>query len=322
MSVPCDACGSTQTHPRYQNRDYISGQTFPLLECLQCGLTRTAFDPEQTSLAAYYDAAYYGAEGKRFPAPMEWAIRWFRERRVQTILSQHPQTGRILDIGCGRGLMLAEFHQRGWEAVGTEFSADLAAAVQKQHGFRVHHSQYLSDCTFPDDYFDVITLWHVLEHLPYPIQTLQEIRRILKPNGILLIEVPNIESWQAKIGGGAWFHLDCPRHLYHFGTEQLTTILQAAGLSILQTNTLSLEYGPYGALQSLLNRLTYQPNVLYARLKGVRPAPMGLAAWQLRYDDLITLTGLPLAVLLGFAWEALAVLKGQGGIVQIIGCKN
>jgi SAM-dependent methyltransferase len=318
VTKACAWCGSIESIWRATNRDYISGQGFGLLECAGCGLLRTNFQADSASLGQYYDAAYYGQGGRRFPAPMEAAIRWFREERVRAILAQQPAPGRILDIGCGRGLMLAALQRRGWEVVGTEFAAPLAQAVAAEHGFPVYADADLSNLALPAQQFDVITLWHVLEHLPDPLATLQEVRRLLKVGGLLVIEVPNLESWQAQVGGGRWFHLDCPRHLYHFGAQDLSLRLSALGFERIQQQTISLEYGPYGMLQSLLNRLTYQPNVLYARLKRSRPTAPELTPWQRRYDDLITLLGLPLVGLLSFGLEGMASAFGRGGIVRVV----
>lgn len=305
----CDNCQNSASDPLFENPDYISGERFPVLLCQACGLVRTDFDPQTQTLSAYYPASYYGESGKRFPAPLEWLIRRFRLARVAAILAHHPQAGRILDMGCGRGLMLAEFQARGWEAIGTEFSAELAAAVSQEHGFQVYPANDLS--VFPDDFFEVVTLWHVLEHVPHPIQTLQEIRRILKPKGILLIEVPNLGSWQARLGGGRWFHLDCPRHLYHFSKDHLKTILVEQGFSPRQSTTLSLEYGYYGFLQTLLNRFTSGQNVLYARLKNTRSQ----ADYHPR-DEVISLVWLPILGLVSLVLETLAIVRGRGGVIR------
>lgn len=319
--MPCDNCGNSEATCLYKNRDYISGETFALLRCNTCGLTRTQFDFTQRNLSLYYDPTYYGHEGRRFPAFIEWGVARFREDRVKTILQHHPQAGSILDIGCGRGLMLRSFQKRGWEVVGTEFSAELAQSIQERYGFPVYSTPHLEACHLEVNSLDVVTLWHVLEHLLHPIQTLQEIARILKPQGILLIEVPNLDSWQAKVGRGRWFHLDCPRHLYHFSQMELKHILSKHGFRVLHTQTFSLEYGFYGFYQTLLNWLTWQPNVLYARLKKTAPAVMRLLPWQKRYDDIITLASLPLVGILGTILELGAVMANRGGITRIIAQK-
>ena len=277
------------------------------MRCTACGLVRTDFDPSQNDLNTYYDEAYYGDEGRRFPAPIEWAVARFRHRRVRAVLKYQNGPGRILDVGCGRGLMLADFAARGWEAVGTEFSPELARAVTTRFGFPVHMAADLSG--FEADSFDVVTMWHSLEHLVNAVDTLREVHRILRPGGMAVVEVPNLGSWQAKLGGGRWFHLDAPRHLVHFSRDVLLDVAGDLGFGGREVHTFSLEYGPYGFVQTLLNRLTRQPNLLYARLKGRET--VGLL------DSVVTVIALPPAVLIGSLLEILAAMMGHGGIVRV-----
>jgi SAM-dependent methyltransferase len=294
------------------NRDSETGDSFPILRCQQCGLTRTDFDPIQSDLSAYYSETYYGEAGKRFPMPIEWAVRQFRLVRVRAVLRHQTGPGRILDVGCGRGLMLAEFLSRGWEVVGIEFSAELAQAVQNRYGFAVHTVQHLTDCGFAADSLDVVMMWHSLEHLSKPVDALREVHRILRADGIAIIEVPNLGSWQAGLGGGRWFHLDAPRHLAHFSRDGLLDVAGDLGFGVREVQTLSLEYGPYGFLQTLLNRLTRQPNVLYGWLKGSRSVSKSSR------DGVITLMALPFALVMGTLLEFPAVMTGRGGIVRVV----
>ena len=307
----CNRCGTQAATRLFHNEDSVTGHQFAVVSCDVCGLVRTHLDPAQIDVSAYYDDAYYGDAGRRFPPLMEWAIGRFRARRVRAVLRHHRGPGRILDVGCGRGLMLADFVRRGWQAVGTEFSAELTEAVENRYGFPVHSAENLSDCGFDADFFDVVTLWHSLEHLTRPIDTLREVHRILKPGGIVVIEVPNLQSWQATVGGGRWFHLDTPRHLTHFSRDGLIHLAGDLGYDLCGVQTFSLEYGPYGFAQTLLNRLTRQPNVLYGWLKGRREVAFS------SLEGVVTLLKLPNAIWMGCLLEALAVAANRGGIVRI-----
>jgi len=299
----CNACGDSATQTLFDNQDYISGERFAILRCVGCGLVRTDFTEQDTS--RYYDPAYYGVEGRRFPMVAEWAIGWFRRRRVGFVRRQHPQAGRVLDIGCGRGLMLAALARLGWDVVGTEVSATLS-----KQAFPIHQTADIRTCAFAAQSFDVVMLWHVLEHLPQPIDTLREAWRILKPGGVLIVEVPNLASWQARLGRGAWFHLDAPRHLYHFAADTLGA--GDLGYTLVAHSSASLEYGYYGLIQTILNRLTRQPNALYARLKGSRARG---ATWG---GELASLALLPLAILVGIVLESAAIGRGRGGILRVV----
>jgi 2-polyprenyl-3-methyl-5-hydroxy-6-metoxy-1,4-benzoquinol methylase len=317
-SMTCDRCGSQETKPLFDNHDYISDEAFAIVQCTECGLVRTHFPYDLAELGRYYSAAYYGtaADGKRFIGPMEWLIAQFRNQRVQAVLNAHEahQATVILDLGCGRGLILQALQKQGWQCHGTELSETLAQSLAKQN-IQIYTQPELTDANLPESYFDMITMWHSLEHMPHPVQTIAEIARILKPGGKLLLEVPNLASWQARIGGGRWFHLDSPRHLYHFTPSQLEAIFIEHGLSLLKTETLSLEQGFYGMYQSCLNRLTTENNVLYSLLKKHMPKHRGL---KLVWNSLITAIGLIPVVVIGTDLEIFASLKGQGAVIQMV----
>lgn len=300
----------------YSNLDYISGETFAVQRCAQCGLVRTVFPHAWDALGRYYGEQYYGDEGKRFVGIMEWAVRQFRLARVNMIRRLRPDgsPGAILDVGCGRGLILISLQAHGWTATGTELAEELASKLQREHGIRIYTAPHLPDNHLAAESQDVILMWHSLEHVPYPAQTIAECVRLLKPGGKLLIEVPNLESWQAALGGGVWFHLDTPRHLYHFSASSLRALCQEYGLTPVADTTLSLEQGFYGMIQTLLNRVTTEPNVLYRLLKKTPPRRRGL---HLVWNIGVTLLLLPLSVPLGVLAELMAVMAGRGAVTQL-----
>ncbi len=113
----------------------------------------------------------------------------------------------------------------------------------------------------------MVVLWHVFEHLKHPDQTIEEIHRILKPGGKLIIAVPNFSSWQARWAGEHWFHLDLPRHLFHFPLSALRRLVEDRGFEYLSAHHFSLRQNPFGWVQSAMNRLAFLPrNALYSLL--------------------------------------------------------
>jgi SAM-dependent methyltransferase len=132
-----------------------------------------------------------------------------------------------LDIGCGDGAFLQSLKSRGWDVYGTETSA-AACAIARTKGISVHEGE-LASADFPDRFFDVITLWHVLEHIPDPVAELDRIRRMLRDDGSLVIEVPNSDSPTLQFCGGQWYGLDVPRHLQHFSPSTLQHLLDSTG---------------------------------------------------------------------------------------------
>jgi SAM-dependent methyltransferase len=250
-----------------------------------------------------YDETYYGENRKKFLSPLEAAIgacsslEW---KKIEPLLSRG---GRLLDVGCGRGTLLKLAHAAGFEACGIERPSPL--------GHTVPGVLYktLPECNFPDDHFQVVVLWHVLEHLPHPVETLREIHRILKPGGWLSLAVPNYGGAQAQASGPHWFHLDLPRHFWHFRLSSLQALLVSNGFRLTRTGTFSLEYDWFGTLQSWMNRAFRDENRLYSLLKGAEATSVAEKARRLAAAALLALPALGSAL-----WDA---ARKQGGTLTV-----
>ena len=256
-------------------------ESFNVMLCDRCRVMSTSpmLDPEQ--LSEYYTPNYYGggsqerASQQKFVGWVERLVhihhRW-RAARLVTHMDAIPGRAardiKVLDVGCGRGGFLRELSKRGYACTGIDIAPfDENEGSQRPYEFK---QGPLASHKFPAAAFDAVSIWHVLEHLHDPVATLQELARVLKPGGILSLAVPNVESWQAKVFKGQWFHLDLPRHLFHFGPASLHPLLRQAGFSVMRQHTLSWEQNTYGCLQSAQNALlpkAYQ-NQLYTLLKN------------------------------------------------------
>lgn len=314
----CGVCGHKEYGDTYTTLDYISGERFTIAECLACSVKRTILTENMKPLSFYYGETYYGNEaGTRFVGPVEAAISAFRRVRVKQIerLITRKTARTALDVGCGRGVFLQTLQQSGWHCFGVEASKELADNLKTTHKIETCRHENLVACNYPAEFFSLITFWHSLEHISSPRQTIHEAARILKAEGVMIIEVPNAGSWQYRVGKGRWFHLDAPRHLYHFTTQQITEYLIEEGLTIRSTSTFSLEYGPYGFAQTLLNLVTQKPNALYSILKSKREDVSSR-------DALLSLVFLPAAVMVGTIIELIATVFNRGGIVRIIAEKQ
>ena len=249
-------------------RSRLPTEPFPLGECPACGAAFVFPQPSEPELARYYDETYYGKDRKKFLSPVEAGIAartWMKWRGLRRRLEPGA---RLLDIGCGRGTLVRMARDAGYEAYGIERSA-------QPHALPYVYTQDLAECRFPDGHFQMVILWHVLEHLRDPRATLEEIHRILAPRGWLSVAVPNFGGAQAEAAGRHWFHLDLPRHLWHFRRRSLETLCEKTGFRIARRSTFSFEYDWYGTLQSWMNRAWGDDNRLYSVLKGeasVRPA--------------------------------------------------
>lgn len=254
VHVPCNLCGKDDAHPWLQSTDYISGEVFTLVRCARCGLTYLSPRPEQDILGRYYPQTHQGSE----PAAYERMDAKPRIKFVGDLLN--GKAGRILDVGCGKGLLLNGLREKGWDVVGTELS-DVASLRAREAGIQVHN-RAVEEISFEPGSFDVITLYHCLEHLANPKETLVHLHRLLRPGGFLVIEVPNIGSWYARVFRDAWFHLDVPRHLYHFNPKTLHAFLEVTGFQVKRQKTINLQYDSFGAVQSILNKVLRRKNLL------------------------------------------------------------
>jgi SAM-dependent methyltransferase len=226
--------------------------------------------PEADAREEGYQEEYYQeGTGSRFLGPFEAGSLFFRWLRARSILALHPERGAILDIGCGRGVMLGIFRKRGWEAVGTQLSRTAAEAARRLRGIDVRVGE-LPDLALPAGSFDVVTIFHVLEHLADPPRYLAEIRRILAPGGLFVVEVPDHSGTGFRILGERHLCVDYPNHLHFFTPSSLEGMLAAAGFRVVGRSRFSLEYSPFTTLQNLLNLLPGEPNRLYRALMGNR----------------------------------------------------
>jgi SAM-dependent methyltransferase len=162
-------------------------------------------------------------------------------------------------------VVLGPLADRGFEVHGVEISAEATRGADSRAEIRI--APHLADARYGDHFFDTVIIWHVLEHLHDPRGVLEEIHRILRPGGKLIVAVPNLSSLQARWTGPAWFHLDLPRHLYHFSLRSLEELIERAGFEVESAHHFSLRQNPFGWIQSVLNRMASLPrNGLYTLL--------------------------------------------------------
>jgi SAM-dependent methyltransferase len=235
----CNHCGSGDYHTVHRLPDLLldrpNVQT-TLVRCARCGLVFQNPRPTLAEMAAHYPPEYDSYASNPFDRELPWLLRQAYgvgvRKRVQTVTAA-KSGGRLLDVGCATGtFLLGMREQPGWELHGVEPSSH-AAGIARASGLDVFGGT-LEEARFPDARFDAITLWDVFEHLHDPRASLAELHRILKPGGILVLRVPNLDSWDAKIFGQYWAGLDAPRHLYVFSLRSLRNLLEAAGFARLE----------------------------------------------------------------------------------------
>ncbi len=265
--------------------DRISGVShYSVVRCRRCDLVYLNPRPTEAMSSRFYGAEDYlpFVSSKEKPASTterlyaglrRWNLRWKR-RQIEKL---RPQQGRILDVGCGTGEFLLEMRRHGWEVKGVERDHAAVQYAMQHHALPVYAGS-LEALPRLGGAFDVITLWHVLEHLYHPHRTLQALRDLLRPDGLLVIAVPNIESVDSFVYRADWVALDAPRHVQHF---RLRTLKKLCGMHQLQL--VSCRHLP---LDSLFNAWMSERRIMQLRnenrfrvpLRAIRAAAVATTA--------------------------------------------
>jgi SAM-dependent methyltransferase len=170
------------------------------------------------------------------------------------------------------------------------------------------------------DRYNAVIFWHSLEHFSNPVAAIARAAEALKPGGLLVVAVPNYESWQARAFGRWWFHLDVPRHYFHFGTRSLEAVLARHRFRIVQLDHFSFEQNPYGILQSLYNALGFRFNLLYSLLKDRSARAETAYAHPFQTLGIVLLLPLLLPAALGLTLVETALRSG--GTIELYAFKE
>ncbi len=265
--MKCKICDKGQLHPVSGDfYDYLSGERFELVRCDRCQTMETKGDIKGN----YYGQAYYGSEKGKFSPFVEKIFTYNHKRNARNFFTKfRPKT--VLEIGCGRGYLIKELQNLGCLVNGLE-SSSAAEWILKNPEVPVTPVNDAEKWPFEDNSQDLIIIWHVLEHVSDPKAVLKEIHRVLSPKGTLCISVPNARSIQANLKLPQWFHLDTPRHLFHFNPKSLDILSNDAGFLIIKRLAGDFTQNLYGWWQTLLNIISPQNNnLLYRFLQGGYP---------------------------------------------------
>jgi len=252
--VNCNLCKGDNPVFLFTAKDtnQIYKGNFNLVRCKNCGLVYINPRPSKKDILQYYSHQYYGFEDTDIGA-------YLRRRKAGEYIQKFVKSGKILDIGSGKGLFLSVMKELGFESYGIEFSPIAANFARKTYEVNVFNGE-LEEAKFPSEYFDIVTMWQVLEHLSYPLESLQEIFRIMKKNGLLIIAVPNFSSIQSRIFRDKWYPLDLPRHLYQFEPKTLRKMFLKTGFKIVKINYFNHFINFVSFKKSILNVLLFKGN--------------------------------------------------------------
>lgn len=230
----CPVCQHAQFSPFLTCLDYtVSRETFQTVQCDSCGFKFTNPRPEETVLGNYYKSEDYVSHSntkKGFINSAYQLIRKYTLLKKLQLISKYYKTGNILDIGCGTGEFLNTCKNAKWKTMGIEPDPGARKMAIENYGLDVREEVEIKK--LDNESFDIISMWHVLEHVPQLNERIEDLKRLIKPNGVIIIAVPNCNSLDAGIYKEHWAAYDVPRHLYHFTPKDIEQIFKNHGLKL------------------------------------------------------------------------------------------
>lgn len=243
--VDCPICGSNERNDLLKAPDRFNlrdGDIFQLVSCKQCEFVYLNPRPNPETISQFYQNDEYQPflstqANFSFFERLYTLIRTFTNKNKLRKILEFKQCGRILDIGCGTGEFLNGMKMNGWETFGVEKDRSAVKFAKSAYKLNVKAGE-LVEADFEKKGFDVITLWHVLEHVYFPVDEFNLIKELLKDDGILLIALPNISSPDAGFYKNNWIALDTPRHLTHFTEKNIVDLCGRTGFQVVRTGQL------------------------------------------------------------------------------------
>jgi 2-polyprenyl-3-methyl-5-hydroxy-6-metoxy-1,4-benzoquinol methylase len=239
--APCPfGCVRDDKH-LFTTRDRINNVpgAFEVVRCLSCNLVRISPRPDPTSISTFYPEDYgpylstlvNKRSSKAALSGDSFMVRLGR-RIFDTKAHAMPKLspGAMLEVGCASGSFLHEMADKGWRVEGIEYSPD-ASKSARGLGLSIETGS-VESIEKPSASYDLIVSWMVVEHLHEPLQSLTKMARWSKPNGKLVISIPNFGVWESSIFGARWYALHAPNHLYHFDIETISKMLDLAGWQV------------------------------------------------------------------------------------------
>ena len=266
----CPICNSSEFKPFISCVDNtVSRETFQIVQCVSCGFKFTNPRPEENELGKYYKSEEYVSHSnskKGFINSTYQSVRKYTLLKKLQLISKFYKTGNILDIGCGTGEFLNTCKNAKWQTLGIEPDPDARQMGIQNFGLDIREEAELRNLN--DASFDIITMWHVLEHVPKLNERVQELKRLIKPGGVIIIAVPNCNSLDAKIYKENWAAYDVPRHLYHFTPKDVDSLFALHGMKIFRILPMIFDSFYVSMLSEKIK--TRRTNIIRATWNGLR----------------------------------------------------
>lgn len=234
---PCPICGQTSFTDFLNGKDYfLTGEEFRIQRCEECGFLMTWPVPAEEGMGRYYESKEYISHdtGERKLLNLAYKVaRAFTMRSKFRLVQKHSSGKRLLDIGCGTGEFLNFCSKKGYVSSGIEPNAKAREFAMREYNLQVKDK--ISFSAGETGTFDCITMWHVLEHIHDLNGTLTMLKGALKPEGTLILALPNPGSWDARFYKEFWAAFDLPRHLYHFSHNDISRLTEKNGFRLKKT---------------------------------------------------------------------------------------
>lgn len=272
----CPLCAARRWTPLLEAPDLLPAARrlrFLVVQCQKCGLCFTNPRPGPRAIGRFYPPSY--SPHRSNPGRVRWWRRllaglWRNDRKVLPIYGG----GRLLDFGCGGGSYLRRMHHQGWDVTGVDLAPAAVAEVPCQPRLRALAGS-LPHPQLQRAAFDVVTMWHSLEHVHAPLEVLRAAHGLLVADGKLIVAVPNIDSLAFRWFGAAWYGLDLPRHLTHFAPWTLRLMLHRAGFRAGRIRM--IRHASWLRASARLSQQQSEGRLWQRWLR--RRAPSALAAW-------------------------------------------
>jgi 2-polyprenyl-3-methyl-5-hydroxy-6-metoxy-1,4-benzoquinol methylase len=283
LNIPCPVCLNPATEPSLTGTDVLfesSPKTFTLNACSSCRCLFLNPMPGSEEIAGFYPTQYWWNSAK--PGALKKLESIYRKLALSGHIAFVTRAAGkfsgpdLLDVGCGSGTLLGLLKQRGFRPIGVDFSAEAAQTAESENGVRVVVGS-LAQAAFPDRSFDIVTLFHVMEHVANPREVLSEVSRILKPDGVVVLQVPNIDSWQFKAFGAKWYGLDIPRHVIDYSKAAMLGLLKDSGFEPRRIKHFNLRDNAPALVSSMFPSLDPVSRAVRQRKHGVSEG--ALVAW-------------------------------------------
>lgn len=250
----CLVCGHNNFTTELICKDFVAtGENFELQRCTNCTFLFTNPRPNSNVIGKYYQSDNYVSHaGKKENFGIMYKIydvvRNYSINKKLELIKQYNSSGNLMDLGCGLGYFLdGAINDKTFSCVGVDVSDDAIKYVKNKFGYDVKNESELDQLS-PNS-FDVITQWHVLEHVHLLNERIEQLSKLLKPEGTLFIAVPNSNSWDAKNYKEYWDGYDVPRHLYHFNQKSFKLLMENHGFKIIETKPMIFD-APYISMRS------------------------------------------------------------------------